>query len=86
MDIVDNEDASRDLDETRRLLYMALAMPHTEHHETVGTLINALAHHQGAVTPEDALDQLVAAIEETDEDAIAWVHGQIDRITSELTT
>ena len=45
------DDAARDLDETRRLLYIALACGRTEHHDLAGTLINALRHHQG-VTDE----------------------------------
>jgi hypothetical protein len=42
---------ARDLDETRRLLYMVLFASRTEHYELAGTLVNALRHHQGVRDP-----------------------------------
>jgi hypothetical protein len=39
----------RDLDEARRIAYMALACRETERYELVATIVNALAHHGSAV-------------------------------------
>lgn len=55
---------TRDLDETRRLLYGSLAAGRTRRWELVGTLVNALVHHSGLVEdPYDLLDYLVEVIE-----------------------
>jgi hypothetical protein len=81
---------AEDLDETRRLLYMALAaavdpvLPGrtmVDHPELPGTLANALAHHRGSHTPKEAFT-LAADLfhgKRTDE---AW--GLIAEITQEL--
>jgi phenylpyruvate tautomerase PptA (4-oxalocrotonate tautomerase family) len=50
--------AARDLDETRRLLYMAYFADHetaSKRHELAGTLTNALVHHSGIRSQADAL-------------------------------
>jgi hypothetical protein len=60
------DDDLRDLDETRRLAYVALAAARLErHHELVGTLVNALAHHGIGVEPGVAMDKLCALVEPT---------------------
>lgn len=56
---------TRDVDETRRLLYGALAAGRTKRWELVGTLVNALVHHSGLVEdPYDLLDYLVEVVED----------------------
>jgi hypothetical protein len=48
----------RDLDETRRLLYMAyfaVGRPDVKRHELAGTLTNALAHHSRLRPQADAV-------------------------------
>jgi hypothetical protein len=55
---------ARDLDETRRLLYGALAAGRTRRWELVGTLVNALVHHSGLETDAlGLLDHLVEVVE-----------------------
>lgn len=78
----------RDFDETRRLLYMALAATKTKKYNLVGTLVNALVHHH-AVDGLDAIDatvHIVAVVEDDDPlgQSRAWVREQINRITAEL--
>lgn len=73
-----------DLDETRRLLYMALLRQRTEKYELAGTLVNALAHHQHAGDPDEIAVHVVNVIETRDVQDIVWARMQIDRITAEL--
>jgi hypothetical protein len=75
-------DTAHDLDETRRLLYMALVADKTKKYNLVGTLINALRHHQG-VTDADLEDRVTSQVEGTAADE-TWARGQIDRITTAL--
>jgi hypothetical protein len=76
----------RDRDETRRLLYMALVVNRTKRYNLVGTIANAIRHHQGQdVDTDEMLDRLVRYVEgqgfpEDD----AWVRDQIKRIIDEL--
>jgi hypothetical protein len=82
-------EASRrsDLDETRRLAYMALAARGTERYELAATIVNALAHHQSAVDPDVAMRHVTAIVAEGSGDtglSEAWLRGYIDRITTEL--
>lgn len=81
--MADTESRDRDLDETRRLLYMALVVGKTKKYNLAGTLINALRHHQG-VTDADLEDKVVAQVEGTDGADDAWVRAQIARINDEL--
>ena len=75
----------RDLDETRRLLYMALLVGRTKRYNLAGTLVNALKHHQRLdLDVSEIVDHVVGAVEGGDADGEAWVRGQIDRITQEL--
>ena len=52
------EDRKRDLDETRRLAYMALMSKGTRNYELAATIANALVHHQQAAEVGDALTYL----------------------------
>jgi len=84
---------ARDFDETRRLLYMALAAPRTKKYNLVGTLVNALRHHHaldGDNDPSAAqiMTMLITMVDATDPDAQTleerWIWAQIGRITDEL--
>jgi hypothetical protein len=78
------------LDETRRLLYMALLVNRTKRYNLAGTLVNALAHHHAVddLGVTEITDHVVDVIESksTGEFDVsrAWVREQIDRITAEL--
>ena len=72
---------ARDLDETRRLLYMALVASKTKKYNLAGTLVNALRHHQG-VTDPDLEERVVAQVEGADDEA--WARGQVARINADL--
>lgn len=59
----------KDLDETRRLLYGALAAGRTRRWELVGTLTNALVHHsQFETDPIATVDRLIALVEDDGEE------------------
>ena len=77
----------RDLDETRRLVYMALAARRTERYELAATIVNALAHHGSAVDPDMAMRHVTAIVtdspSETSQSEV-WLRAQVDRITTEL--
>jgi hypothetical protein len=61
---MDDEARRKDLDETRRLLYMAKAASRTDKYELVGTLVNALKHHQGSSEPAEVImDRLIRIVE-----------------------
>lgn len=77
------EGDARDFDETRRLLYMTLAAPHTKKYNLVGTLVNALKHHHGHPgSADEIIAQLIHVIEGGEDET--FVREQIDRITAEL--
>jgi hypothetical protein len=75
-------DTARDLDETRRLLYMSLVASKTKKYNLAGTLINALRHHQGVSDP-DLEDKVISQVEGVTADGI-WAREQIARINDEL--
>jgi hypothetical protein len=83
-------DASRrrDLDETRRLLYMALVLGRASQHqgaELVATIVNALVHHQSAVAVDEAAVHVAAVVRgDTGSESERWLEAQIERITLEL--
>lgn len=82
--MANTDSRGRDLDETRRLLYMALVVGQTKRYNLAGTLINALRHHQGIDDP-DLEDKILRQVEGTENDSDdTWVRTQISRITSEL--
>ena len=76
--------ARKDIDETRRLLYAALAAGQTTKYTLVGTLVNALTHHSGLVDdPYEALSRLVALVEADAEDgpgARLWARDVLARL------
>lgn len=76
----------RDLDETRRIAYMALACGETERYELVATIVNALAHHGSAADPDQAMRHLITIVTSgPDRDnSLAWLRGEISRLTIEL--
>jgi hypothetical protein len=76
---------ARDLDETRRLAYMALLANRTKRYNLAGTLVNALKHHHAVDLDADEIaDHVVGVLEGGDADGETWLRGQIDRITQEL--
>lgn len=85
-----NEDL-KDLDETRRLLYMALCVRRTSKYELAGTIVNALLHHsdliydliEGDVDPKDVVDLVISAIQ-GDQAACGWVWETINLATSRM--
>jgi hypothetical protein len=87
-----DETRARDLDETRRLLYMALVFSRTEKYELAGTLINALKHHQGVDPDPDAgaghasaeLVNRVVAYVNGHGDQDGWLLKQIEAATEYL--
>lgn len=77
--------ASTGLDETRRLLYMALLRQRTEKYNLAATLINALAHHHpDGTSAEEIAEHVLGAIEDANPPDMAWVRSQVARITAEL--
>jgi hypothetical protein len=77
-----SDDVRRDLDETRRLLYMVKAASLTNRYNLVGTLTNALSHHEGNVgtNPDEAMANLVDAVN-GDPDALDWVKARLGDIS-----
>lgn len=81
-----------DLDETRRLLYMALVASRTKRYNLAGTLINAIKHHQGVDIDPDAspghasdmlIGRVVAYVDGAGDDD-DWLTEQIERLVTEL--
>jgi hypothetical protein len=82
-----NANRRRDLDETRRVAYMALYAADSRAPELVATLVNALAHHQSAVDPTVAATHVATIVNGGPGDlgqSELWLQEQIDRITAEL--
>lgn len=77
-----SEARAKDLDETRRLLYMALVASRTKRYNLVGTLVNALKHHQKIDEDVDVMfDRLIPLVEGTGQaDDRRWLLDQIERI------
>lgn len=73
---------TQDLDETRRLLYMALVADKTKKYNLAGSLINALRHHQG-VTDPDLEAKVITQVESSGTDE-TWAREQISRITEQM--
>jgi hypothetical protein len=68
----------RDLDETRRVAYMALAARAAERYELTATIVNALAHHGSLVDPDIAMRHVIAIVNQGSEDTSqseAWLAG-----------
>lgn len=88
-------DKSQDLDETRRLLYMALLVPRTEYYELAGTLVNALRHHGlASESAGEIMDHLVGYLEDPEGNhevqggglsrSQDWLKQQVERISALL--
>lgn len=87
-----------DFDETRRLLYMALLANRTKRFNLAATIVNALAHHHLVtdIPVSEIMDHVVNATSGIDNAtdtpanaearaaSLAWIRGQVDRITAEL--
>jgi hypothetical protein len=77
-----------DLDEIRRLMYMAQYLPLTDHAELVGTLVNAIVHHQNLDDDADTVAQYLIAAMDPDATghagAVGWLNDRIDVITARL--
>jgi hypothetical protein len=78
------DSARTDLDETRRLLYMTLVVNRTKRFNLVGTVANAMLHHQhyADLGRDELLDLLVDHAEGTE--SADWLNEQIDRLTAEI--
>ena len=78
----------RDLDETRRLLYMALVVGRAKQHqgaELAATIANALVHHRSAVAVDEALGHVAAVVRgDIGGESERWLEVQIQQITLEL--
>jgi hypothetical protein len=78
----------RDLDETRRLLYMALVVGRARQHqgaELVATIVNALVHHQSAIPVDEAVAHVAAVVRGgVGSESERWLEAQIERITHDL--
>jgi hypothetical protein len=81
------QDRKRDMDETRRLAYIALMSKGTRNYELAATIANALVHHQQAAAVGDALTYLTTLADDgpgdTDESE-EWLNEQISEIASKL--
>ncbi len=74
-----------DLDETRRVAYMALIAGTTSRYEVVATVGNALAHHGLQVPFQEAAAHLAAVANgDTEGESARWLQEQIDHITAKL--
>jgi hypothetical protein len=83
------DDARRkDLDETRRLAYMALLVNRTKKYELAASLVNALVHHQQVDDrPELVIGRILDVLGEPgpeQEEAEDWLRAQITRVTGVL--
>lgn len=77
--------AAADLDETRRVLYMALLIPRTKHWELAATIVNAVRHHQGADVPaSEVIDRVTGYLNSKGKKNGKWVRSQIQRCIDEL--
>jgi hypothetical protein len=78
----------RDLDEARRLLYMALVVGRARQHqsaELVATIVNSLVHHQSTVAVDEAAAHVAAVVRgDVGGESERWLEAQIERITHEL--
>lgn len=74
-----------DLDETRRVAYMALIAGNTGYYELVATVANQLAHHGLQVPFQEAAAHLAAvASGDTEGESARWLQDKIDHITAKL--
>jgi hypothetical protein len=82
---VSQERRRTDLDETRRVAYMALIAGTHRHYELVATVGNALAHHGLQVPFPEAAAHLAAVVSgDTEGKSARWLQEQIHHITAKL--
>jgi hypothetical protein len=75
----------KDLDETRRVAYMARIARTTGYYELVATVANQLAHHGPQVPFQEAVAHLATiASGDTEGESARWLQEQIDDITAKL--
>ncbi len=88
-----NDSQARDLDETRRLLYLALfAGRGAKRYNLAGTIVNAIKHHQGTDLPGESGPVASQALLQKVQDYVegsapagdTWVEDQILRILEAL--
>jgi hypothetical protein len=89
VDLAEQARASRqrDLDETRRVAYMALLANRAQAPELVATIVNALAHHGLGADPALAASHLTNLVNTTPINRPAserWLQEQIDEINRKL--
>jgi hypothetical protein len=83
----EREQRLRDLDETRRIAYMALLASRSSRSPEIGaTIVNALAHHGLGLDPEEVAQHVegLLAMASPDPRDEQWLQGVIDRITDEI--
>jgi hypothetical protein len=83
----DEKERRRDLDETRRLAYMALMSKGTRSYEVAATIANALGHHQQADDIADGLAHLTALANgdpDNGGEREAWLNGLIEMLSIQL--
>jgi hypothetical protein len=81
----DEASRSTDLDEGRRLAYMALMSKGAGNYALAASLLNALVYHQRQGTAKEAMKQLDALARGKDCDAAEeWLRGHIQRIDADL--
>jgi hypothetical protein len=74
-----------DLDETRRVAYMALIAGNTGYYELVATVANQLAHHGLQVPFQEAAAHLATVTSgDTEGESARWLQDKIDHITAKL--
>lgn len=78
------ESDRKDLDETRRLLYMALLCNRTKKYNLAGTIVNAMRHHQKHEADVSELMDKVVELVNGEFGDTAWAREQIEAITTKL--
>jgi hypothetical protein len=81
-----SEAVARDLDEGRRLLYMALAAAHTDRYELVGTLVNFLCHHwDDDLDPDTVMSTLITVVNGAAQSSsdVLWVLAKLGQINED---
>ena len=84
------EKEAADLDESRRLLYMAIFAPQCKRYNLAGTLVNSLRHHRG-FSDRDLESKVLMLVNGTvgsvaDDEAEGWARKKIAQITEDLAT
>ena len=80
------EQRRRDLDETRRVAYMALLSSRIGNPEVAATIVNAFAHHGLGLDPAEVARHVgeLLTMASPDPESERWLQGQIDEINRQL--